>query len=541
MRGKSGTLCWTLPHGASLGLDRFGETVLVGSGPGAINHTGRSGFPEKPGSSPTTISSPPLVGEQLRYLVTDDQGQWLALLGWRAARNSPQSSRPTNATSNPDVFKARPTALPAPLFERFPFAFALNTGLNDLFHEPFGIELAGGFRGSLSPAIINQQMRIMNTLLTRNRRWFAFGLLVAGLWLAAPTLLQAGESIMFSREKPRSAPEKGSLAPRDGVDGRTRLGPISPFDLDLPNQTDLRPGNATKDRRQKAAEMEKKNWMVYSPGELQEREDDRTALGIRELDLEKDDGTVGSFFAKKDDDNNRSRQPSSSNRPGAPNSKPPGDQSPKSSTDDNSSKQENADNKDTRPADASLKALLSKGNDLRLNLASGKSGLTPGSDASDVSSLRALVAGSAKDRSPVQPVRQQNDTDGRLFSGSASTLKPSGSEGIGLGNSWRTDYSAKPSTPGFAPPASRASDDFSSSLNGAAGRGPVGISSPPSGLDGNFGRNLNPYNINAPSPNNPAYQRPTSGGGLGTPSGFPQQQPSPLQRTTRETFSIPSR
>ena len=410
-----------------------------------------------------------------------------------------------------------------------------------MFQEPFGIELTGGFRGTLSPAINNQQIRIMNTLLPGNHRWFAFGCLVAGLWLVEPAPLQAGESIMFSREKPRTAPEKGSLAPRDGVDGRTRLGPITPFDLNLPNQTDNRSQNAPKDRKQKAAELEKKNWMVYSPGELQEREEENAALGIRELDLEKDDGTAGGFFTRKDDDRNRSRQPSPSNRPGAPNSKPPGDEAAKNPADDNGSKQETADKKDAKTTDTSLRTLLSKGNDLRLNLASGKPGLTPASDAGDASSLRALVAGSAKDRGSVPPVRQQSDPDGRPFSGSSPTLKPSGADGFGLGPSWRTDSSTKPGTPGFTPPVSRASDDFGSSLKNSGGRGLGGSPAVPAGSDQNFGRNLNPYNINAPGLNSPGYQRPSSGGGLGTPAPFPQPQPSSLQRTTRETFSIPSR
>ena len=397
------------------------------------------------------------------------------------------------------------------------------------------------FRSTLSPAINNQKMRIMKTLLTGNHRWLAFGFIVAGLWLVAPAPVQAGESIMFSREKPRTAPEKGSLAPRDGAGGRDRLGPITPFDLDLPNQPESRSRNAQKDRKQKAADLEKKNWMVYSPGELQEREEENTALGIRDLDLEKDDGTTGGFFSRKDDDKNRSRSPSQSNRPAAPNSRPPGDEASKGAADDNTSKPESTEKKDTKSTDTSLKALLSKGNDLRLNLASGKPGLTPGSDAGDTSSLRALVAGSANDRTSVQPVRQQNDTDARLFSGSSTTLKPSGSDGFGLGTSWRTDYSSKPNTPGFTPPVSRPSDDFGSTLNNSAGRGPGGNSTVPSGSDPNFGRNLNPYNINAPSLNSPSYQRPSPGGGFGAPSAFPQQQPSPLQRTTRDTFSIPPR
>ena len=245
---------------------------------------------------------------------------------------------------------------------------------------------------------------------------------------------------MFSREKPRTAPEKGSLAPRD--DGRNRLGPITPFDLELPNQSESRSRNVQKDRKQKAAELEKKNWMVYSPGELQEREEENTALGIRDLDLEKDDGTAGGFFSRKDDDKNRSRPPSHSNRPGAPNSKPPGDEALKSPADDNASKQESPEKKDAKSTDTSLKALLSTGNDLRLNLGSAKPGLTSGSGSGDSSSLRSLVAGSANDRTPVQPVRQQNSADAGSFSGLSTTLKPAGADGFGAGTSWRTDYSA---------------------------------------------------------------------------------------------------
>ena len=388
------------------------------------------------------------------------------------------------------------------------------------------------FRSTLSPAINNQKMRIMKTLLTGNPRWLTLGFIVAGLWLIAPTPVQAGESIMFSREKPRTAPEKGTLAPRD--DGRNRLGPITPFDLDLPSQPDSRSRNVQKDRKQKAAELEKKNWMVYSPGELQEREEENTALGIRDLDLEKDDGTAGGLFSRKDDDKNRSRLPSQPNRPGAPNARPPGDEALKSPADDNASKQESPEKKEAKSTDTSLKALMSKGNDLRLNLGSAK----PGSEAVDSSSLRALVAGTANDRTSAQPVRQQNSTDAGL----STTLKPAGADGFGAGTSWRTDYSAKSGTPGFTPLVSRRADDFSSTLNSSASRSPGGNSTIPSGSDQNFGRNLNPYSINAPTLNSPSLQRLSPGGSFGGPSPFPQlQQPNSLQRTTRDTFSIPSR
>ena len=382
----------------------------------------------------------------------------------------------------------------------------------------------------------------MKTHLTCHHRWFALGIIVAGMGLSTPAPVHGGESILFSREKPKTAPEKGSLAPREGLDGRGRLGPITPFDLDLPNQPQSRARNAQKDRKQKAAELEKKNWMVYSPGELQEREEENTALGIRDLELEKDDGTGEGFFARKDDDKGRPRPPSQSNRPAAPNSKQPGDDASKTPGDDNVSKQESQDKKDAKLTDSGLRALLSKGNDVRLNLGSARAGAAPGSEAGDSSSLRSLVAGSANDRTLGQPVRQQTDADGRFFPGSSTSLKPSGLDNLASGNSWRTDASSKPGAPAFSSTATRRADDFGGTLNNAAGRAPDGSSTIPSSSDQNFGRNLNPYNINAPTLNNPAYQRPTPGGAFGVPSPFPQQQqPSALQRTTRDTFTIPSR
>jgi hypothetical protein len=171
----------------------------------------------------------------------------------------------------------------------------------------------------------------MKTLVLCPHRWFALGITLAGLGLGSPALLHGGESILFSREKPKVAPEKGSLAPREGLDGRNRLSPITPFELDLPNQPQSRPRNAQKDRKQKAAELEKKNWMVYAPGELQEREEDNTAFGIHDLELEIEDGNGGGFFARKDDDKSRPRPPSQSNRPALPNSKQPGDDTSKTS------------------------------------------------------------------------------------------------------------------------------------------------------------------------------------------------------------------
>jgi hypothetical protein len=126
----------------------------------------------------------------------------------------------------------------------------------------------------------------------RIRLWGAI-LAIAG---GSNGLLSAGEPIIFGKEKSKADPVKDTKfgkeisKPWESLPDEATLNGIVPI---LPRSAPLDP---KKDKRRIAELKERKNWMQYDRGELQDKaEDEEEQFGVRDYNLdesEKDDGTV---------------------------------------------------------------------------------------------------------------------------------------------------------------------------------------------------------------------------------------------------------
>src|ERR1051326_3599397 len=112
-------------------------------------------------------------------------------------------------------------------------------------------------------------------------------LALAGLTSAACGRVLAGDQIVFGAEKAKFDPGK-ERAPAPNPFRFEQLSRPRPFDLDgisppiLPRTS----SNPKREKRQQNAEDEKRNWMFFEEGELQDKEDAKSFLGIRDQETE---------------------------------------------------------------------------------------------------------------------------------------------------------------------------------------------------------------------------------------------------------------
>jgi len=119
----------------------------------------------------------------------------------------------------------------------------------------------------------------------------------AGLFLALAILFispgglgrqaVAGEAIVFGKEKIKAEPGK-EKAPTQGPFRLEKLTTPPPFDLNTLSPSVIPRPNSShrKDKRQQNAEDEKKNWLLLDQGELQDKDDEKNFLGVRDDGLD---------------------------------------------------------------------------------------------------------------------------------------------------------------------------------------------------------------------------------------------------------------
>jgi hypothetical protein len=139
-------------------------------------------------------------------------------------------------------------------------------------------------------------------------------LLILGAGLANERcLVQAGEAIIIPNEKSKAGPlpDNRPLPPQEVFRLRDTTPGISPLDAlgasIAPDQKKKRL-DPKEERRRRLEALEKKNWMMVNPGELQAEEDDKNFLGIRDYSLdglEKEDQSGNLMFRSSKDDNRR--------------------------------------------------------------------------------------------------------------------------------------------------------------------------------------------------------------------------------------------
>lgn len=146
----------------------------------------------------------------------------------------------------------------------------------------------------------------------------------SALWVAAFAIaggsslpLSAGEPIIFGKEKTKADPIKDTKFGKELSKPWENLPESSPFNgivpPILPRGT---PQDPKKDKRRKAELEEKKNWMLYEKGELQDKAEEEEQFGVREYNLEgaeKEDGSIRDLtFRRMDKNRGHSRSPGQS-------------------------------------------------------------------------------------------------------------------------------------------------------------------------------------------------------------------------------------
>ena len=103
--------------------------------------------------------------------------------------------------------------------------------------------------------------------------------------------LTAGEAIQFSPSKSKAEPgAANNKLSNEKLSNLKRLPSSNPFDLAnqaRPLGDDPRRPKTKEEKMRKLKELEDKNWTAVEPGQLQEEEDERTSMGVREYDVEK--------------------------------------------------------------------------------------------------------------------------------------------------------------------------------------------------------------------------------------------------------------
>ncbi len=151
----------------------------------------------------------------------------------------------------------------------------------------------------------------------------AGGLALSSLVLMGCVLspLSAGEAIQFSPAKSKAEPgAQNNKLPKEKMSAFERMPTANPFDpanLARPNREDTRRPKTREEKRQAIKELEKKVWTEVNPGELQEEEDEKTAFGVRDYDVEsngKEKTAADIWFDRKHNDNSRSQNNNSRSR-----------------------------------------------------------------------------------------------------------------------------------------------------------------------------------------------------------------------------------
>jgi hypothetical protein len=145
-------------------------------------------------------------------------------------------------------------------------------------------------------------------------RQTAFCATVTAAILLTGFIGNAGEPIIFPGEKQKALPPAldKKLPSRDVFRFGDKLSAPSGFDvLTVPVKPGATPLDPKEQKRRKLERLERENWMVVGKGELQEEEDQKSFLNVRDYSLEgleKEDSTGNLMFRNLDkdkDDNHR--------------------------------------------------------------------------------------------------------------------------------------------------------------------------------------------------------------------------------------------
>jgi hypothetical protein len=124
--------------------------------------------------------------------------------------------------------------------------------------------------------------------------------------------LTAGEAIQFSNAKIRPEPGIQNKLAKDKLSTVERTRSSAPLDSVNPTgpaRDDKKKPRTREEKQRNLAKIEDKNWAYVEKGQLQEEEEEKTAFGVRDYDVEtggKEKTTTDLWFSTKNDNNGRS-------------------------------------------------------------------------------------------------------------------------------------------------------------------------------------------------------------------------------------------
>jgi hypothetical protein len=131
----------------------------------------------------------------------------------------------------------------------------------------------------------------MSNCISKKLRCLGATLAASATLYGSHQLLTAGEAIQFSPSKGKAEPgAPNNKLPKEKLSNLDRLPSSNPLDaanLARPAGDDPRRPKTKEETRRKLKELEDKNWAAVESGQLQEEEDEKTSMGVREYDIEK--------------------------------------------------------------------------------------------------------------------------------------------------------------------------------------------------------------------------------------------------------------
>lgn len=153
------------------------------------------------------------------------------------------------------------------------------------------------------------------------------GILVSAGWVVAS--LTAGEAIQFSNAKARPEPGVQNKLAKEKLTTAERIPSANPFETvnaATSVRDDAKKPKTREEKRRALAKMEDENWALVEKGQLQAEEEEKTAFGVRDYDVEtggREKTTTDIWFSTRNNNNGRgsgtARGPGASARGSNPN------------------------------------------------------------------------------------------------------------------------------------------------------------------------------------------------------------------------------
>lgn len=366
--------------------------------------------------------------------------------------------------------------------------------------------------------------------------------LVCGFTVQAP----AGEALIFSNTRSRPDPAAATKLSKENANTVKGPGGLNPLQF-------VEPGNSTPardrktERRERNAQIEAKNWIDFDKGELNARDDEKGAFGVRETGSGREPTTEAEFLLEKAERADRTGQPRlASGLSRLPESRQDGNPSQPSNVPAPSQEPGEGETAPSGKLELVPKqgAHVAKELDMKTLFAPGRANsLAPAADKSAIT-WREILGGSDSPSGAKTEVPRHDETppsaDG--FRSAPTSLAPPPAANAGSFN-FRNDFASRPAVP-TPPVGSDAAARNSSLLNRPGGNSLTSLAPPTAPVAPTATRPVNGFNSYGTAGLVDPYARNNGLGGPPSSSGSTpsyNQPPATPPRSSSGFNTIPSR